>query len=83
MGHITVVRSGQQQPSCAAAMPPEYRALLPPLPRRPGLSQAALRALHATLLGRLPVVEELGTALGAAWRNQPAASSMMESTRAP
>jgi hypothetical protein len=53
----------------AAAMPPEYRALLPPLPRRPVLSEAALRALHATLLGRLQELDELGTALVAGRRN--------------
>jgi hypothetical protein len=53
----------------AAALPPEDRALLPPLPRRPLRSEAALRALHATLLGRLQELEELGTALVAARRN--------------
>src|SRR4051812_10594497 len=55
--------------AAAAAMPPEYRALLPPLPQRPGLPESALRALHATLLGRLQELQELGTALVADRRN--------------
>ncbi len=53
----------------AEVLPPEYRALVPPLPRRPLLSETALRDLHALLLGRLQEREALGAALVTERRN--------------